>query len=64
MVFVILVMLSASEVRMEPVLDQNKAEKECILLAFIIRIYQDARSCDCQNWDDKFHVRHLSHGTL
>ena len=28
---------------------QNKFEKWCILLAFIIRIYQDARSSECQN---------------
>jgi len=26
----------------------NKVEKECISLAFIIRLYHDARSCECQ----------------
>jgi uncharacterized protein YqiB (DUF1249 family) len=26
----------------------NKAEKQCISLAFIIRIYHDARSSECQ----------------
>ena len=30
------------------VLYQNKVEKECILLAFITRIYHEARSCKCQ----------------
>ena len=30
------------------VLYQNKAEKYCILLAFIVRIYIDARSSECQ----------------
>jgi len=30
------------------VLYQNKVEKKCILLAFIIRIYHDARSSECQ----------------
>ena len=52
----VFVILSASEVRMEPVFDQNKVEKLCILLAFIIRIYQDARSCECPNGDDTFHM--------
>jgi len=30
------------------VLYQNKVEKQCIPLAFIIRIYHDAWSCECQ----------------
>jgi len=28
---------------------QNKLEKQCISLAFIIRIYHDVRSSECQN---------------
>jgi len=27
----------------------NKVEKQCILSAFIIRVYHDARSSECQN---------------
>jgi len=31
------------------VLYQNKVGKQCILLAFIMRIYHDALSSECQN---------------
>jgi len=30
------------------ILYQNEVEKQCISLAFIIRIYHDARSFECQ----------------
>jgi hypothetical protein len=33
---------------MYSVLYQNKFEKQCISLAFIIRIYHDAQSSECQ----------------
>ena len=32
----------------------NKAEKQCILLAFILRIYHDTRSSKCQKLRIKF----------
>jgi hypothetical protein len=36
---------------------QNKFEKQCILLAFILRIYHDARSSGCQIY--KLHFQQL-----
>jgi hypothetical protein len=43
------------------VLYQNKVEKQCILLAFIIRIYHDARSAECQIQQLRVSTTQISH---
>ena len=54
-------MVSLSETCRGPY--QNKVEKECISLVFIIRIYHDARSSECQNLPEHFTSHIQQHGT-
>ena len=44
----ILLMMDSGHVRNMQSTLSNKSEKQCISLAFIIRIHHDARSCECQ----------------
>jgi len=41
------------------VLYQNKFEKQCISLVFIIRIYQDAQSSECQRDQIRFWINNF-----